>query len=98
MHPSPDQTHFVLVALAVIYVAERIWILAAKIITFFDKRSVVKKKVLEDKRAKCVPSKARAKVPIAVGGPLAQIAAGTLALPSRPIRARNAAASAGVKP
>ena len=83
--------------MAVIYVAERIWTLTAKIITFFDKRSVAKKKVLEDKRRKCATAKTRVKLPIAAGGPLAQIAAGTLALPSRSIRARNAAASAGVK-
>jgi hypothetical protein len=70
MHPSPDQMHFALVAMAVIYVAERIWKLTAKIITFFDKRSVVNKKAFEDKRAKCVPSKTRAKLPIAAGGPL----------------------------
>ena len=70
MHPSPDQTHFALVALAVIYVAERIWTLTAKIITFFDKRSVASKKVLQDKRRKYVPSRTRAKLPIAAGGPL----------------------------
>jgi hypothetical protein len=70
MHPSPDQTHFALVALAVIYVAERIWTLTAKIITFFDKRSVGSKKVLQDKRRKYVPSRTRAKLPIAAGGPL----------------------------
>ena len=70
MRPSPDQTHFALVALAVIYVAERIWTLTAKIITFFDKRSVAKKKALEDKGTKCVPPKTRAKLPIAAGGPL----------------------------
>jgi len=83
--------------MAVIYVAERIWTLTAKIITFFDKRSA-KRKVLEDKRAKCAPPKGRAKLPNAVGGPLGQIAAGTLALPSRSILARNAAAFARVKP
>jgi hypothetical protein len=70
MHPSPDQMHFALVALTAIYVADRIWTLAAKIITFFDKRSCANKKVLEDKCVKCVPPKTRAKLPIAVGGPL----------------------------
>jgi hypothetical protein len=70
MHPSPDQTLFVLVALAVINVAERIWVLTAKIITFFDKRSVAKKKVHEDKKGKRVPPKPRAKLPLATGGPL----------------------------
>jgi len=69
MHPGPDQTQFALVALAVIHVAERIWALTAKIIRFFDKRSA-NRKVLEDKRAKRVPLKARAKLPIAAGGPL----------------------------
>jgi hypothetical protein len=70
MHPSPDQIHFALVALAAIYVADRIWTLAAKIFTFFDKRSVANKKVLEDERAKCVPPKTRAELPIAAVGPL----------------------------
>ena len=65
MHPSPE-TQFV--AMLVIYFAERIWVLVAKIITFFDKRSVAKKKLLEDKQRKCVPSKTQAKLPIAAGG------------------------------
>src|SRR5260370_3204889 len=118
MHSSPDQTYFLLVAMSVIYVAERIWTLTSKIITFFDKRSVANRKPLKGKGTNCLPPKGRAKLPIAVGGPLprnqnssrrtappatnaallAQIAAGTLALPSRSILARNAAASAGVKP
>jgi hypothetical protein len=64
MRPSVDQTHFALAALAVIYVAEQMWTLTAKIISFFDKRSVANKKLPEDKRAKRVPSKTRAKLPI----------------------------------
>jgi len=104
-------------AMAVIYVAERMWTLTVKIITFFDKRSVTKKNALEDKRAKRVPPENRGKLPIAAGGPLprnqkssrhtatpaknaallAQIAGGTLALPSRSILARNAGASVGFK-
>src|SRR5712692_6360457 len=107
MHSSPDQTHVLLVAMSVIYVAERIWTLTAKIITFFDKRSVANRKPLKDKGTKCLPPKTQAKLLIAAGGPLprnqnssrqtapparnaallAQIAAGTLALPSRSILA-----------
>jgi len=70
MRPSPDQTQFVLVALAVIYVAERTWRLVARIITFFDKRSGAKKKMLGDEQTKCAPSETQAKLPIVVGGPL----------------------------
>ena len=70
MHPRPDQMPFALfAAMAVIYVAERTWKLTARIITFFDKRSA-NRKVLEEKRAKSVPSKTRDKLPIAAGGPL----------------------------
>jgi len=71
MHPGPDQTHLTLLALAVIC-AERIWALAARIITFFDRRALANKKIraLEAKRAKCVPSRTRVKLPIAAGGPV----------------------------
>lgn len=72
MHPSPDHMQFALVALSVIYVAEKIWVLTAKIITFFDRRAAADKKIraLEDKRAGWVSSKTQVKLPIAAGGHL----------------------------
>src|SRR5260370_40801624 len=66
MHSSPDQTYFLLVAMSVIYVAERIWTLTSKIITFFDKRSVANRKPLKGKGTNCLPPKGRAKLPIAL--------------------------------
>lgn len=75
--------HFFAVALAVIFIAERTWALAAKIIKFLDRRAADKKRPrgrgpkqppqapmgLPPASAR-VPSKIRAKLPIAVGGPL----------------------------
>lgn len=69
MHPSPDHMQFALIALSVIYVAERIWALTAKIITFFDKRSATSKKGPKQSGPQA-PSETHVKLPIAAGGSL----------------------------
>ena len=72
MHPSPDQTQFALLALSVIYIAEKIWMLVAKIIAFFDKRATAKKRLhaITTKRTECARHGTHVKLPIAAGGSL----------------------------
>jgi hypothetical protein len=71
MHPSPDHMQFALMALSAIYVAERLWLLVAKIIAFFDKRAAANKKIqVAGREGAESKHKTRGKLPIAAGGPL----------------------------
>jgi hypothetical protein len=71
MHPSPDHMQFALIALSAIYVAERLWLLIAKIIAFFDKRAAANTKIqvppVKEAESK---QRTRQKLPLAAGGPL----------------------------
>jgi hypothetical protein len=71
MHPSPDNMQFALIALSAIYVAERLWLLIARIIAFFDKRAATNKKIqMVDGKAEESKHKTHQKLPLAAGGPL----------------------------